>query len=86
MTRRKKKILIWIGAGLPALLLVLIIASVLIIRTAWFAEFVRDKIIAATEESTGGVVEIGAGTRGVSEGAPLPYASGQCVADSRTLI
>src|SRR5689334_22867256 len=60
MTKQKKKILIWIGAGLPALLLVLIIASVLIIRTAWFAHFVREKIIAATEESTGGVVEIGA--------------------------
>ncbi len=37
----------------------LVIASILIVRTAWFANFVRDKIIAVTEESTGGVVEIG---------------------------
>ncbi len=58
MTRRKK-ILIWIGAGIPALILLLIITSVLIVRTAWFSNYVRDKIIAVTEESTGGVVEIG---------------------------
>lgn len=57
---RLKKILIGIGAGIPALLLVLIIASILVIRTAWFANFVREKIIAVTEDSTGGVVEIGA--------------------------
>ncbi len=58
MTKRKK-ILIWIGAGIPALLLLLIIASILVIRTAWFANYVREKIIAETEDSTGGVVEIG---------------------------
>lgn len=59
MTKRKKKILIWIGAGIPALFVVLIIAAILVIRTAWFANFVREKIVAVTEESTGGVVEIG---------------------------
>lgn len=59
MTPRRRKILIGVGAGIPALLLVLIVASILVIRSAWFANYVREKIIATTEESTGGVVEIG---------------------------
>ncbi len=57
MTRRKK-ILIGVAIGIPALLLVLVVTSVLIVRSAWFANYVREKIIAVTEESTGGVVEI----------------------------
>ena len=59
MTARTKKILIGVGVGIPALLLVLILASILVVRSAWFANYVREKIIATTEESTGGVVEIG---------------------------
>lgn len=59
MTARRKKILIGVGIGIPALLLVLVVASILVIRTAWFSNYVREKIIATTEESTGGVVEIG---------------------------
>src|SRR5581483_8940593 len=56
---RRKKILIWIGAGIPGLLLVLIIASLIVVITPWFSNFVREKIVSVTEESTGGVVEIG---------------------------
>ncbi len=59
MTARRKKILIGVGIGIPALFLVLVVTSILIIRSAWFANYVREKIIATTEESTGGVVEIG---------------------------
>ncbi len=58
MTRRKK-ILIGVAAGIPALLLILTVTSILIVRSAWFANYVRAKIISVTEESTGGVVEIG---------------------------
>ncbi|HZS46177.1 MAG TPA: hypothetical protein VFC63_13970, partial [Blastocatellia bacterium] len=58
MTRRKK-ILLGIAAGIPALLLILVVTSILVIRTAWFQNFVKEKIIAAVEDSTGGVVEIG---------------------------
>ena len=58
MTRRKK-ILIGVAAGIPALLLVLVVTSILIVRSAWFANYVREKIVSVTEESTGGVVEIG---------------------------
>ncbi|MBV9405736.1 MAG: hypothetical protein JO211_10360, partial [Acidobacteriaceae bacterium] len=50
---------IWISAGIPALLVLLIAISLIVINTPWFANFVREKIIATTEESTGGVVEIG---------------------------
>lgn len=56
---RRKRILLTIGASLLGLILVLVIASILVLRSAWFSNFVREKIIAATEESTGGVVEIG---------------------------
>ena len=59
MTERRKKILIGLGVGIPAVLLVLVVASILVIRSAWFANYVREKIIATTEESTGGVVQIG---------------------------
>ncbi len=58
MTPRKKKILITIGASLLGLIVVLVIASILILQSAWFANFVREKIIATVEESTGGTVEL----------------------------
>lgn len=58
MTRRKR-ILLTIAASLVGLILVLVIASILVLRSAWFANYVREKIIAVTEESTGGVAEIG---------------------------
>ncbi|MGA8025931.1 MAG: hypothetical protein WB992_02215, partial [Bryobacteraceae bacterium] len=58
MTKRKKTFL-RIAAVLAGLLVVLVIASILVLLSAWFANYVREKIIAVTEESTGGVVEIG---------------------------
>ncbi len=58
MTRRKK-ILIGIGLGIPALFLILIAASIIVMQTAWFQNFVKEKIVAAVEDSTGGVVEVG---------------------------
>jgi translocation and assembly module TamB len=59
MTKRKKKILLTIAASILGLILVLVVASILVLRSAWFANYVREKIIAVTEESTGGTVEIG---------------------------
>ncbi len=58
MTKRKKKIILTIVASLAGLVVVLLIASILVLRSAWFANYVREKIIAVTEESTGGKVEI----------------------------
>ena len=57
---KRKKILVTIGASVAGLIVVLIVASILVVQSAWFANFVRGKIVAITEESTGGVVEVGA--------------------------
>ena len=56
---RRKKILLTIAASLVGLIVVLVIISILVLQSAWFSNYVREKIIAATEDSTGGVVEIG---------------------------
>ena len=56
--RISARILKWIGGALAALALVTL-ATILIVRTAWFENYVRGKIIAVTEESTGGQVGIG---------------------------
>ncbi len=59
MTKRKRILLIT-GAWVAGLLIVLIAAAVITVQTPWFANFVRQKIIATAEDSTGGVAEIGA--------------------------
>src|SRR6185437_12187924 len=59
MTRRRKKILLAIAGLLAGLLVVLAIAAILILQSGWFASFAKNKIIALTEESTGGVVQLG---------------------------
>ena len=58
MTKRKK-ILVTVAASFGGLLVVLVVASILILQSAWFANYVREKVIATTQESTGGTVEIG---------------------------
>src|SRR5436309_9540926 len=57
---KRKKLLITIASSLAGLFLIVLICSILIVQSAWFSNFVRQKIVAVTEESTGGVVEIGA--------------------------
>ena len=57
MTHRKK-LFLRIAAIVAGALLLLIIAAVLVLQSAWFAGFVRNKIIATVEESTGGRVEL----------------------------
>src|SRR5580692_9672733 len=61
MTRRVK-ILRNIGAGLAAFVLLAVVAGILVVRTDWFRNYVRQKVITATEEGTGGRVEIGSFT------------------------
>lgn len=58
MTPRRKKLL-WIAGGGAGLLLLLVAASLIVMQTQWFADFVRAKIIATLEDSTGAKVEIG---------------------------
>ena len=55
----RMKILRNVGAGLAAFVLLLFVAGVLVVRTEWFRNYVRRKVINATEEATGGRVEIG---------------------------
>src|SRR6185312_13034102 len=55
---RKKAIGIVLGS-LVGLVLVLGIAGVWISQSTWFHEYVRERIVRAVEESTGGRVEIG---------------------------
>lgn len=57
MTGRKK----WLLRGAVAvisLLVILTVAVVVVLPSKWFADFVRTKIIAAVEDSTGGRVEL----------------------------
>ncbi len=56
---RPAKIITNISIGVVALLAVAIVAAVLVVQTDWFRSYVKRKIIASTEESTGGKVEVG---------------------------
>lgn len=59
MSRRMKIPLIVLGS-LAGLVVVLIIAGLIVIQTAWFRDMVRDRIVTEVEKSTGGKVEIAA--------------------------
>jgi translocation and assembly module TamB len=56
---RPARILIKIGVSLVAIVIVLIIAALITVQTAWFQNFARNKIASLIENSTGGRVEIG---------------------------
>src|SRR5436190_4172338 len=56
---RPVRILRNVGIGLAGLIIVVVIAAIVIVQTDWFRNFVREKIITATEEGTGGRVEVG---------------------------
>ena len=49
-----------------ALIVVVLVAALIVIHTDWFRNFVREQIISATEEATGGKVEIASFTFDVS--------------------
>jgi translocation and assembly module TamB len=56
---RPMRILRNVAIALGALFLVLALAGVLVVRSAWFQNYVKQAIITSTEDSTGGKVEIG---------------------------
>lgn len=56
---RPLRILRNIAIGLTAFLLLTVLVAIVVVQTDWFRNFVRQKIITATEEGTGGRVEIG---------------------------
>ena len=56
---RPKKLLIKIAVAAAATVVALVISVVLVAQTEWFRQYVINKIITATENGTGGRVEIG---------------------------
>src|SRR5690242_6199064 len=58
MRRRRKRLLIAAGAFL-GLFLLLVAAALVTVQTSWFHDYVRDKMVAAIENATGGKSEIG---------------------------
>jgi translocation and assembly module TamB len=56
---RVRKIALWAGGALVVPIVVGLIAGILIVRTDWFRNMVRTKIVAAVETATGGKAEIG---------------------------
>jgi translocation and assembly module TamB len=55
---RRRKIGLIVGGSAVGLLLLLAVTAILILQSAWFANRVREKIIASVEEATGGKVEL----------------------------
>lgn len=47
-----------VALSIVGLVVVIFIAAIIVVQTAWFQNFVREKIIAVTEESTGGKVDL----------------------------
>ncbi len=56
---RPIRILRNVAIALGALILVLGVAGVLVVRSAWFQNYVKQTVIQSTEDSTGGKVEVG---------------------------
>ncbi len=57
--KRRAKIAAFILLGVAGLALVLLVAGVVLVQTAWFKNLVRMRIQSAVERATGGSVEIG---------------------------
>ena len=55
---RTTKIVRNIGIGVAALIVLLIVTALIVVRTDWFRNYVRQEIITATENGTGGNVEL----------------------------
>ena len=57
MTGKHRKLKI-VALALAGLVVVTFIAAIVVLRSAWFRDFVREKIVTAAEEATGGRVEL----------------------------
>src|SRR6516164_4945396 len=58
--KRRARILIYSGLALLLLAVALSVSAILVIRSAWFHDAVRDRIVAEVERATGARAEIGA--------------------------
>ncbi|HEY6392412.1 MAG TPA: translocation/assembly module TamB domain-containing protein, partial [Bryobacteraceae bacterium] len=59
MKRRTKKVMLYSVLGLVGLVLIAVVSALIAVRTDWFKNKVRDRIVAIAETATGGRVEIG---------------------------
>jgi translocation and assembly module TamB len=55
---RRRRVLRNVAIGVLSLILIVFIGAVTIVQTDWFRNYVREKLITATEDATGGRVEI----------------------------
>jgi len=55
----RRKIALIIAGSLAGLAVILFVAAIVIVQTAWFRNMVRGKIVSAVEEATGGRTEVG---------------------------
>src|SRR5579863_3981315 len=51
-----------LAIGVAASLLILVVVTIHVLQTGWFQSYVKQKIVTAAEESTGGRVEVGSVT------------------------
>jgi translocation and assembly module TamB len=56
---RRAKVVWWSIGGSAALCLIAVLAGVAVVRSAWFREQVRDRIVSEVERATGGRAQIG---------------------------
>lgn len=59
---RARRILLIAGASLAGLVIVVLAAAIIVVQTPWFQNLVREKIVSAVDDATGGRTEIGAFT------------------------
>ncbi len=55
---RKRRIITIVAGCIAGLVVLLFITAVIVLQSSWFRQYVRDKIISVTEESTGGRVDL----------------------------
>ncbi len=58
MTHRAKKIFLIAAGSVVGLILILVIAAVIVLKSSWFANFAKEKTVAEIETATGGVATI----------------------------
>src|SRR4051812_6480982 len=55
---RTQRIGLWVAGSIVGLLAVLFVVAIIIAQSDWFHNYVREKIVSVTEESTGGKVDL----------------------------
>jgi translocation and assembly module TamB len=59
MSRRTRNVLLIAGGSTVGVIALAIVAAIVLSQTQWFRGYVKDKIIEATENATGGKVDVG---------------------------